>query len=346
MAGSSTHLTMSIILATYNGERYLPVLLESLSKQTRLPDELVVCDDGSSDDTLAVVRAFAATAPFPVHVHVNPMNLGFNRNFLSGAARCTGELIAFCDQDDVWQPEKLAQCARVFRDGGVVLAVHAAEVVNQDLQPLGYAIQDFGRSRVVRSLATDPFFGPRGFSMVCRASLLQRLPFEQRPRNLEGKPQDFDEWIGFLGSVFGKTAYLQARLVRYRQHGQSVTAVAQSTGLLPSARRSAGAGAKSYAYRVQLLREYADFLEERAAGATGEQQTRLARAAAHYGDLSRRWARRTALYRSRPLPLLGLPRVLTLLLGGDYSPAMGGGLGLTSLVKDTFVATTGYRPAG
>lgn len=339
-------LTISVVLATYNGERYLPELLDSLKQQTRLPDELVVCDDGSSDETLSVVRSFAGDAPFPVYIHVNPVNLGFNRNFLSGAARCTGDLIAFCDQDDVWKPEKLAVCARVFDDTEVMIAVHAAEVVDQDLHPLGYAVHDFGSTRVVGPLGADPFFGPRGFSIVCRSTLLKLMPFEKRPRNVDGQPQDYDEWIGFLGNVFGKTAYLEARLVLYRQHGHSVTAVAQSPKLLPTARRSASAGAKSYAFRVALLREYAAFLQECAAEATGTQRKRLYRAVAFYRALANRWARRTALYTSRPLPLLGIPRVLLLLLRGDYRAVLGGGLGLTGLVKDTFVAVTGYRPAG
>ena len=90
-------------MATFNGDTYLSPQLQSLARQTLLPHELVVCDDGSTDRTLEIVRAFAADAPFPVRVHRNDEHLGFADNFLKAAVLCGGELIAFCDQDDVWQ---------------------------------------------------------------------------------------------------------------------------------------------------------------------------------------------------------------------------------------------------
>ncbi|RMG82452.1 MAG: glycosyltransferase, partial [Chloroflexi bacterium] len=104
-------MKISVAMATYNGEACLNEQLESLVRQEHQPYELVVGDDGSSDRTLDILRAFAARAPFPVRVTVNPERLGFGENFLQTARRCSGEWIAFCDQDDVWLPHKLAACA-------------------------------------------------------------------------------------------------------------------------------------------------------------------------------------------------------------------------------------------
>src|SRR4051812_16300560 len=99
---------ISIALATYNGEKYLSAQLESLALQTRLPAELVVCDDCSTDRTIDIIDEFIARAPFPVRVARNESRLGFVNNFMRAAQGCRADLIAFCDQDDIWEPNKLA----------------------------------------------------------------------------------------------------------------------------------------------------------------------------------------------------------------------------------------------
>lgn len=99
----------SIALCTFNGQRYLPAQLDSFLAQTRPPDELIVCDDGSTDDTPRLVEAYAAQAPFPVRFHRNAVNLGVVQNFGQAIDRCQGDWIFLSDQDDLWMPEKLAR---------------------------------------------------------------------------------------------------------------------------------------------------------------------------------------------------------------------------------------------
>ena len=86
--------SVSIALATHNGEKYLAAQLESLSRQTTLPAELVVTDDASVDRTRDVLGEFAATAPFPVRLHQNETRLGYRANFMRAAALCGSDLIA------------------------------------------------------------------------------------------------------------------------------------------------------------------------------------------------------------------------------------------------------------
>ena len=125
-----TGATISVALCTYNGAKHIGLQLESLATQTYPPVELVVCDDGSTDDTLAIVAAFAENAPFPVSIHRNTTKLGYANNFLHAASLCSGLLVAFSDQDDVWAESKLGSCVAFFEDPEVLLAVHAAEVWN------------------------------------------------------------------------------------------------------------------------------------------------------------------------------------------------------------------------
>ncbi len=100
---------LSIAMCTYNGAAYLSEQFESLATQTRVPDELVVCDDSSTDKhTREMVEAFARRAPFAVRLFVNKQNLGSKRSFELAIRRCRGEIIFLCDQDDVWREDKLA----------------------------------------------------------------------------------------------------------------------------------------------------------------------------------------------------------------------------------------------
>src|ERR1700730_9787095 len=103
-------MSVSIAMATYNGEQHIKRQLESLAVQTHPPRELVVTDDASDDHTVLVLTSFGKHAPFPVRVYRNSTRLGYRRNFMLAASLCNSELIAFCDQDDVWYPEKLATC--------------------------------------------------------------------------------------------------------------------------------------------------------------------------------------------------------------------------------------------
>lgn len=101
-------MRVSVAMCTYNGARFLPAQLESLASQTLVPDELVVVDDGSTDDTESLVREFAGRVPFAVHFHANPQRLGVTRNFEKAMRLCSGDIIFPADQDDVWDKNKIA----------------------------------------------------------------------------------------------------------------------------------------------------------------------------------------------------------------------------------------------
>jgi glycosyltransferase involved in cell wall biosynthesis len=88
----------------------------------------VVTDDGSSDETLAILAEFATIAPFPVRIHRNTVRLGYRANFMQAAGLCSGSLISFCDQDDVWRRDNLEQVVAGFDDPDVLLVFHNASL--------------------------------------------------------------------------------------------------------------------------------------------------------------------------------------------------------------------------
>jgi len=106
---------LSVAMCTYNGEQYLQEQLDSIIAQTRLPNEVVVCDDGSTDATLQILDEFQETAPFPVRIYRNGTRLGPTKNFEKAIKLCSGNVIALSDQDDVWMPHKLERLEEVLK---------------------------------------------------------------------------------------------------------------------------------------------------------------------------------------------------------------------------------------
>ncbi|MFT6754528.1 MAG: glycosyltransferase involved in cell wall biosynthesis, partial [Candidatus Azotimanducaceae bacterium] len=124
-------MKISIALTTYNGAAYLQAQLNSYLVQERLPDELVVCDDVSTDETVTILEAFKKTAPFQVRVIINELNLGFTKNFEKALLNCSGDLVFLSDQDDVWYPEKILVVVKAFLlNPDKYLLIHDGDLVD------------------------------------------------------------------------------------------------------------------------------------------------------------------------------------------------------------------------
>lgn len=209
-------------MATYNGSKYLLEQLDSLAAQTRTPYELIVTDDGSTDETLGILDSFAQRAPFEVHIHRNEQRLGYRDNFLKAAQLCSGDLIAFCDQDDVWLADKLRVLAPEFDDPEILLVVHDATLVSERLEKI---------DNIRSPDCAIPFSVQFGFSMIFRAD----LPFASsvaRPhcdRSAAGTPFAHDQWISFLASSLGRCRHVRKPLVLYRQHGNNTCGFGSGT---------------------------------------------------------------------------------------------------------------------
>ena len=133
--------TVSVAMCTYNGARYLHEQLDSILTQTRVPDELIVCDDGSTDATLKILDEFNKKAQFSVKIYCNVTRLGSTKNFEKAIALCAGNVIVLSDQDDVWLPEKLERIEQAFvvhPNAGYVFS--DALVVDEELRSLGYTM--------------------------------------------------------------------------------------------------------------------------------------------------------------------------------------------------------------
>jgi glycosyltransferase involved in cell wall biosynthesis len=204
---------VSIILGTYNGQVYLREQLDSLFAQTYPKLEIIAIDDVSNDDTVQILREYAARHS-NMKVVVNESNLGFIKNFEKGARLSTGELIAFCDQDDYWLPEKVGKM--VASIGAHPMIFCDSELCDQDLRPLGRKISGLAHQQ--------SFYDCRQLCVFSRmyghATLITRELFDKATPFIKEMPHD--GWLAFHATLYGGVKFLPEVLVHYRQHESNI----------------------------------------------------------------------------------------------------------------------------
>ncbi|MDA3897979.1 MAG: glycosyltransferase [Desulfobacteraceae bacterium] len=217
--------SISVALAIYNGERYLPELLENLLLQTRLPDELVVSDDASTDSTVAILRDFAQKAPFAVRIHTHSKNRGVTKNFENAVSKCTGNFIFLSDHDDVWLPDKIYRTAELLiKNPRAGVAFCNAQMGDETLAPLGYTLWEalgFSRQKqekVRTGNALEIFLQYSmiaGMTMAFRSTLLDMLlPFPDMV-------SCHDTWILLLAAAVSDISFTPDTLAIHRVHGKN-----------------------------------------------------------------------------------------------------------------------------
>ncbi|GEN73208.1 MULTISPECIES: glycosyltransferase [Chryseobacterium] len=107
-------MTSSVALCTYNGEAYIAEQLDSILNQALSVSEIIICDDGSTDNTLPILSGYAEQYPEIIKVYQNMENLGYVRNFEKAMSLCSGDIVLLCDQDDRWYDNKTEVITEIF----------------------------------------------------------------------------------------------------------------------------------------------------------------------------------------------------------------------------------------
>ena len=107
-------MTTSVALCIYNGIEFLAKQLDSIIRQTKPVDEIIICDDGSTDSTCNLVRQYIKECPVRIRLIVNPVNIGYTLNFEQAISFCSGDIIFLSDQDDIWMSHKVETICRFF----------------------------------------------------------------------------------------------------------------------------------------------------------------------------------------------------------------------------------------
>ena len=220
---------ISIAMCTYNGSKHIREQLASIIGQSRQPDEIIICDDGSSDDTVKLARETLANWPGRSEVVENEVNLGFSRNFQKAIGLCQGEIIFLCDQDDIWNRDKIAIMTNALQEHPqALLAVHDSILVDEDRNFIeksfwGYFSPEFDSAEFDRHDYSRIFMGNviQGCACAFRKVLFrQALPFPEAACH--------DEWLALVAIAKGGLLLVQEPLVEYRQGNNQIGALRPS----------------------------------------------------------------------------------------------------------------------
>lgn len=217
-------MTKSVALCTYNGEKYLKEQLDSILSQEIPVDEIIICDDCSTDETSTILKNYQKRFPTIIRLFFNEENLGYVRNFEKALSLCTGEIIFLCDQDDLWRREKVDTITQYFTENPEIgLVAHDLELIgsyegNQtfwELKDFGMKEQELLAQKLLPYILLNGNVFP-GMSLTIRKELLQAYLPLQRIDSIIIHDYEFiikslrDNKFGLINKVLGS----------YRQHNE------------------------------------------------------------------------------------------------------------------------------
>lgn len=214
----------SVALCTFNGSEFLSKQLESIKQQTMPIHEMVVCDDGSSDETLAILDRFSKQVSFPIHVYQNPQNLGSSKNFEKCLALCQGDIIFLCDQDDVWMPEKVERTIQYLQEHPEHEAVFSnATIIDQAGFPTGKTsfeqieftaeVQEKWSSGGAFRILLKGYIVTGAALAIKKRALANIMPVPNITKELI-----HDGWIAMNLSIQNQIGFTNTCLIQYREH--------------------------------------------------------------------------------------------------------------------------------
>lgn len=215
---------LSVALCTYNGERYITTQINSILCQSHPVDEIVVCDDGSTDKTIDVLESIRDKSPVEIRIHKNTINLGVCANFEQAVNLCNGDIIFLSDQDDIWIPDKVKTIVSWFETHPQksVVFTDATLITEDDKEYSNKSLWDcIGFNKKMRryfdkGLSLESFFINKatGATMAIRKEI--SFPFSQYCNN-DNVLHDYCIALKALDN--NRLGYIDKPLIQYRLHG-------------------------------------------------------------------------------------------------------------------------------
>jgi glycosyltransferase involved in cell wall biosynthesis len=345
-------MTLAVALATYNGARFLREQLECIARQTRHPDQMVISDDGSTDGTLEILDAFKSSVTFPVIILPRVGHLGVTGNFMRAAYACETDIIAFCDQDDIWEPVKLERCERALKDSGARLLFHSLHHF-RDL-PDGSRTWD-RRSNHVKTATMDglgvvPSMLLHGMAMLVRRETMQlaeplKAQWEERFQSVASRravslldhwSHTHDTYALMAARLQGSLTFLSEPLAYRRQHDNNTSDKVgtwhQAPELEAQWQRGPGVGLLLWS---EFCSDFADFLQDRTDDGLASAK-RYRDASAFYRHWGEIWRARSRLADGEAAFIDRLRDIRKVGAMGGYRGVFNGGAGPEKLARDAF----------
>lgn len=205
-------MKISVAMASYNGEKYIKEQIESVLINLSSEDELIISDDGSIDATKDIIKSFEDSR---IHLIDGPKK-GVKANFANAIANTTGDYIFLCDQDDIWEPDKVKKVMSVFSDSKVKVVVHDCILKDDEGKVLTESYFEYRSSGpgFFKNVMKNSYMGCcMAFTAELKAKV---LPI---PESIEMH----DQWIGLIGDLTGRNVFISNKLIVYRRHENNVS---------------------------------------------------------------------------------------------------------------------------
>jgi len=221
-------LKISVVICTFQGELYIQEQLESILRQTRPVDEILLLDDGSKDQTVELARCLLEKSGIRWQIIQNQKNVGVARNFEQGIRKSQGDIVLTSDQDDVWTADKAEHFEKIFLENpNCVLAFSDAKVTDSNLQVLRESLWDasgFGQKQ------QQLFREQKYFSVLFSDNVVTGAAMGIRKRFAEmcipapaGTLHDY--WFALCAPAYGSILAIAEKDLMYRQHGKNVVGI-------------------------------------------------------------------------------------------------------------------------
>ena len=201
-------------MTTFNGEKYIREQIESILKQISLSDELIISDDGSTDSTVQIIEEYQKK--YRNIFLFNGPHEGVVKNFEFVLSKSNGDYIFLCDQDDVWNDNKVKKVIDIFKDTNTLLILHDATIIDGEGNIIENSFFAHRKSKkgFLKNVIKNSYLG---CCMCIKRPILNiALPFPD-------KIEMHDWWIGLLGEKIDNPIFIEDKLIKYRRHGNNVS---------------------------------------------------------------------------------------------------------------------------
>jgi glycosyltransferase involved in cell wall biosynthesis len=218
-------MKLSVALCTYNGDRFLQKQLDSILNQTKNVDEIVICDDNSSDETIKIINVYQEKNPGLIHLFENKPGLGTIKNFEKAISETTGDLIFLSDQDDIWYSEKVEKSIDFFKQNQkcVLLFSNGDLIDHEDSKLEGTLWNKWGFDEEKKAIWANNTLAfkslVKGDNKITGATLCFKKSLKEKIFPIE-LPLDYwhDGWLGTLAAAVNGLFFINESLIKYRVH--------------------------------------------------------------------------------------------------------------------------------
>lgn len=211
---------ISIALATYNGSKYIQEQLDSVLAQSMDNFEIIICDDCSTDNTMKILQEYS-TKDGRIHIYSNSANVGFKKNFEHILSLCRGEYIAFCDQDDIWEPNHLEILYNNIGNNDCIGA--NSLIIDKNGVSQGKTLLEHWHIHVMPKDAEQLFQHELHSNVIQGTASLIRSSLVKQALPIPDSVKYHDYWFALIAGLNGKCAYINDVVLKYRRHSSNTS---------------------------------------------------------------------------------------------------------------------------